>query len=110
VFYVFKINVIIEDGKKSDPKPGFFVFNLSWNTPVIASYVYFLSKLQSFFDLDGKKCIQAYDLYTQQLLLGTRRYSVSEVIDYAISPNGDGVVVLTEKKIELYTVSSKKGH
>ena len=59
-------------------------------------------------DLNGKDWIQAYDLYTQQVLLETRQYSAGEVIDYAISPKGDSIVLLTEKKVELYNVSSKK--
>ena len=98
----------IEGDKNGDLISRGLIFKPSWNTSITASKTNHLSAIRSTFDLDSKDWIEAYDLDTQQILLSTKRYSSSNIVDYAISPNGDSIVLMTKKKIELYTVSPSK--
>ena len=104
--------VVIEDGKKSDPLKG-CISTPSWNTSVVACKRNETSATRSFFDLFGKGWIEAYDLNTRQVLLATKAYtpdsiSGEDIVDYAVSPDGNSIVLMTSKKIELYNVNSKK--
>ena len=104
---------MIEDGKKSDAVFKDCKFTPSWNTPVMACKNNKTSAIRELLDLFGKTWIEAYDLITRQVLLKTKAYtpdsiSGEDVVDYAISPNGDSIVLMTSKKIELYTVKPKK--
>ena len=96
----------IENGKKGELVSSGLLFKPSWNTSIVASKRSYLPSFRSTFDLDSKVWIEAFDLSTQQVLLATKRYSASDIIDYAISPNGDSIVLVTKKKIELYNVSN----
>ena len=98
----------IEDGRISDPVFEGLLFKSSWNTPIVAAGRSHLSEFRSTFDLDSKDWIVAYDLSTQQVKLATKKYSASNIVDYAISPNGDNIVLMTKKKIELYNINSQK--
>ena len=106
---------MIEAGKKSDPVFGGFysTSKLSWNTPTIASKINNQSAIRRLFDLFGKNWVESYDLSTRKVLLKTKAYSQDsisgeEMVDYAISPDGDSIILMTNKKIELYTVNPKK--
>jgi len=100
----------IEGEKRSDLIFSGLVFKPSRNTSIVAAGDSYLSAIRSVFDHDSKDWIRAYDLSTQQALLTTKRYSSSNIVDYAISPNGDSIVLMTKKKIELYNVSiTQKG-
>jgi len=59
-------------------------------------------------DLNSMDWIEAYDLSTQQVLLATRRYSAEQIRDYAISPDGMSIVLMTINRIELYTVPPER--
>ena len=95
---------MIEDGKRSDQIYKGLLFKPSWNTPIVAVKGVELSDFRRALDLDSKDWIEAYDLSTQQVLFKTRKYSASDIVDYTISPNGDSIVLMTKKKIELFNV------
>jgi len=42
------------------------------------------------------------------VLLTTKKHTEGEIVDYAITPDGDGIILITKKKIEFYTVSPNK--
>jgi len=97
----------IEGGKKSESVfKSIGISKLSTNTPIIAVNVGELSDFRRVLDLNTVSWIEAYDLSTQQIMLSTRKHT--NMVDYAISPNGDSIALMTEKKIELYNVNSKK--
>ena len=105
--------VIIEDDKKSDPVFEGCISKPSWNTPIVACEKSKVSAIRSFFDLFGKDWVEAYDLSTRKVLLKTKAYSQDSIsgekmVDYAISPDGDSIILMTNKKIELYNVKPKK--
>jgi len=101
----FKIN----NGKNSETVfEGIGISKPSRNAPIIANKRGVLSDFRRTFDMDSKDWIEAYDLNTRQVLLATKRYSASDIVDYAISPDGDSIVLMTKKKIELYNVNPKK--
>ena len=103
--------LMIEDGKESRLPLSGYEFELSSNAPVIAGEKYKLSVIRRMLALLGKHWIEAYDLNTRHVLLATKGYSNSrstqEIKDYAISPDGNSIILITSKKIELYTVKSK---
>jgi len=103
-----EIFFMIEGGKMSGPFFEGCISRPSWNTPVVACKKSKLSSIRLFLDLDSRDWIEAYDLSTRQVLLATKRYTADNLIDYAISPDGDSIVVMTRKKIELYRVNPKK--
>jgi hypothetical protein len=94
----------IEDDKTSDLVFEGLTFKPSWNTPIIANKGGELSEFRRALDLDSKTCIEAYNLSTQQVILATKKYT--DIVDYAISPNGDSIALMTKKKIELYKVTT----
>jgi len=98
----------IENGKVSEPIFEGLQFKPSLNTSIVAAGASHLSDFRRTFDMDSKDWIEAYDLNTRQVLLATKRYSASDIVDYAISPDGDSIVLMTKKKIELYNVNPKK--
>jgi hypothetical protein len=106
--------LMMENGKKDD-----IIFKdtasikSSWNTPIIACKRYKVSAIRRMLDHDGKHWIEAYDSNTRQVLLATKKYTLDsipgdEIVDYAISPNGDSIITMTNKKIEFYTVKPPK--
>jgi hypothetical protein len=105
---------MLEDGKKSDSVFESRVFSTpSWNTSVIACRRNKVSFFRRMFDLFGKHWIEAYDLNSKQVLLTTKKYSEDSIsgeyiATHAISPDGDSIILMTNKKIELYNVNSKK--
>ena len=102
-----KFWLMIEDGRKSEPvSKGFIQFKSSRNAPIVANKVNRTSAIRNFFDLFDKESIEAYDLNTRQVLLETKKYT--DIVDYAISPDGDNIILITKKKIELYAVYFKK--
>ena len=97
----------IENGKKSATVFKGIIdglgFKPSRNTPTIALEINLQSDFQKALDISGKCRIEAYDLNTQKTLLETKKYS--NIVNYAISPNGDSVaLIIKNKKIELYNV------
>jgi hypothetical protein len=109
-----RVWLMIENGKKDD-----IIFKdtasikSSWNTPIIACERYKVSVIRRMLDLFGKHWIEAYDSNTRQVLLATKKYSLDsipgdEIVDYAISPDGNSVVLMTKKKIEFYNVKPPK--
>ena len=100
--------VMIEDGKKSAPVFDGCMSKPSMSTPVVVCRESKLSEIRDILDLSGKNWIAIYDLNTRQVLLATKEYSAADMIDYAISPDGSSILVMTEKKIELYNVNFKK--
>ena len=98
----------IEDGKKNDPASRGLLFKPSLNTSIVASKRSHLSAIRRMLDLNSMDWIEAYDLSTQQVLLATRRYSAEQIRDYAISPDGMSIVLMTINRIELYTVPPER--
>jgi len=93
----------IEDDKKGERNFGYLGdFKPSWNTSIIANKASEQTALQSFLDISGKYWVEAYDLSARQTLLETKKHSY--IASYDISPNGDSVVLITKKKIELYKI------
>ena len=102
-----KINlVMVEDGKKSGPFFEGCISKPSWNTPNVACEKSKLSTIRELLDLFPKRWIETFDLSTRQVLLTTKKSS--DMVDYEISPDGNSIIIITQKKIELYTVKSKR--
>lgn len=99
---------MIENDKKSDPVfKGIGRFKPSWCVPIVAIRPNYLSDFRRALDLDGKQWIEVYDLNAQRVLFTTKKYN--DIVDYAISPNGDSIVLMTKKKIEFYKVPASSG-
>ena len=97
----------IENGERSDPVySDISRFKPSRNTSIITTKICELSDFRRTLDLNGFCRIKVYDLNTSKSLFTTKKYK--DIVDYAISPNGDSIVLMTKKKIELYTVSPSK--
>jgi len=92
----------IEDDKVSKPIFKGLIFKPSWNTSIIACVTSELSDFRRTFDLDSIDWIEAYDLNTRTVIFKTKKYSASDIVDYAISPDGQNIVLMTKKKIEFY--------
>jgi len=102
-----KINlVMIEDGKKSGPFFEGCISKPSWNSPIVACEKSKLSTIRELLDLFAKRWIETFDLSTKKVLLTTKKSS--DMVDYEISPDGNSIIIMTQKKIELYTVKSKR--
>jgi hypothetical protein len=99
----------IEGDKKSEPVfKDIGRFKPSWNTAIVAIRTGHLSAIRRILDRNRIDWIEAYDLSTRQVLLATRRYSEENIRDYAISPDGMSIVLMTNNRIELYTVSPER--
>ena len=103
---------IIENGKKGDPVFEGCISKLSWNTPVIACERGEKSLIQ-LVDFSRRWFIETYDLNVRQVLLATKKYSPDlilgeRIVGYAISPDGGSIILMTNKKIELYNVKPQK--
>ena len=97
----------IEDGKRGDLVfPGIGPFKPSRKTPIIATKESHKSWFRRMFDLFAKNSIKAYDVSTRQALLATPKYT--DIEDFAISPDGDGILLMRKKKMEFYSVNSKE--
>jgi len=102
--FIYNGAIIVEDGIGRAPVTG-GAYKYSWNAPVRAvrtgTQSYFLNEMGL-----GKGWVKAYDLNTRKALLTTKKHS--GVRSYDISPDGDGIILMTEKKIEFYNIKSKK--
>jgi len=98
--------LMIESGKTSGPYFEGCISKPSWNTPIVACEKSKMSAFRKLLDLFAKRWIETFDLSTQQVLLMTK--NSADIVDYEISPNGDRIIIMTQKKIELYNVNSKK--
>jgi len=97
----------IEDGKKGDVVfEAIGGFKPSWKTPIIATRPSYYSGIRRTLDLNSLNGIEVYDISTRQILFTTKKYN--DIADYAISPNGDSIVLMTKRKIELYNVPNAK--
>lgn len=99
--------VRVEDGKKNDPVFNGCMSKPSWSTPVVACRESKLSEIRDILDLSGKNWIKVYDLNIRQAILVTKEYSATDMVDYAISSDGNSIILMTNKKIELYNVNPK---
>jgi len=105
---------MIEGVKKSDPvlfhnnDIGVLSSKFSWHTPVMAIVNNKQLAIVKALDFNNKHFIEAYDLSARQALFKTKKYEYHDTIDYAISADGNSIVVISKKKIELYSVNSKK--
>jgi len=95
--------VAIDGGKRSDPVFDVIGgFSPSSNAQIVANKSSHMSDFRRALDLNNSHSIRVYDLDSHRILFETKKYS--DLLDYAISPNGDSIVLMTKKKIELYKV------
>ena len=97
---------MIEDGNKNGPFFEGCISKPSWNTPNVACGKSKLSAIRELLDLFAKSWVEIFDLSTRKVLLTTKKSS--DMVDYEISPDGNSIIIITQKKIELYTVKSKR--
>ena len=98
---------VIEDGKKSETVFSGLGLKFPRTAPVVMTAGSLLSGIRRAFDLFSKRWLEIYDYKNHKVLLETKRNT--DIVDFAISPDGESIILMRKKKIEFYSINSKKG-
>ena len=97
---------IVEDGKKSEPVFSGLGLKFPSKASVVMTARSYLAGIRRAFDLFSKNWFEVYDFRNHKVLLETKKHT--DIADHAISPDGDSIIIMTKKKIEFYSVNSKR--